>query len=218
MPIRISPNTIIGADGWTAPLETWTYASASTITVPAGAASKYIVGDRLKFTQTTVKYAVITVVADTLLTIAVNTDYTVANAAISANYYSHEASPIGYPTWFNYTPTWSGSGSMTVVLGAARINKFSITGKICIVELSAQVTTGGTASTQIIFSVPVNFTNSGSEYFGGGAFCYDGSTAYQAGFWTNASASTAGIKKYNNASWALSTGTYIAVEFSYDIA
>lgn len=87
-------------DGWIDANETWTYASASTITIPAGGAAKYAVGDRIKWTQTTVKYGVIVTVADTLLTIAVNTDYVVANAAITLNYYSHEASPIGYPQWF----------------------------------------------------------------------------------------------------------------------
>jgi len=90
-------------DGWTSAGETWTYASASTITVPSGAASKYSKGDKIKWTQTTVKYGVITNVADTLLTIAVNTDYTVANAAITDNYYSHQANPVGYPDWFNIT-------------------------------------------------------------------------------------------------------------------
>jgi len=82
---------------WMLANETWAYASASTITVPSGAAAKYAVGDRIKWTQTTVKYGVIVAVADTLLTIAVNTNYVVANAAITLNYYSHEASPIGFP-------------------------------------------------------------------------------------------------------------------------
>ena len=97
--------TSMGVDGWISANETWTYASASTITVPSGAAAKYAKGDRIKFTQTTVKYGVIVAVADTLLTIAVNTDYTVANAAITDNYYSHQASPVGYPVAFNVTVT-----------------------------------------------------------------------------------------------------------------
>ena len=78
-------------DGWTPADATWTYASASTITVPSGAASIYQKGDRIKWTQTTVKYGVIVAVADTLLTIAPNDTYAVTDAAISANYYSHQA-------------------------------------------------------------------------------------------------------------------------------
>lgn len=111
-------------DGWQRANETWTYASASTITVPSGAASRYQKGDRVKWTQTTVKYGVIVTVADTLLTIAVNTDYTVANAAITANYYSHQANPLGYPTWFTYTPNFNtgsfdnGSGGQPTISNA----------------------------------------------------------------------------------------------------
>lgn len=39
------------ADGWTSVSDTWTYASASTITVPSGAASLYQIGDRVGITQ-----------------------------------------------------------------------------------------------------------------------------------------------------------------------
>jgi hypothetical protein len=86
-------------DGWLDPIETWTYASASTITVPSGAASKYSVGDKIKLTQTTVKYFYVTAVADTLLTVTGGSDYTVANAAITSNYYSH-SNPVGFPGGF----------------------------------------------------------------------------------------------------------------------
>lgn len=92
-------------DGWVLANESWAYASATTITVPTGAASRYSVGDKIKLTQTTVKYFYVVGVADTVLTVTGGTDYTVANAAISANYYSKSSSPVGFPHWFNYTPT-----------------------------------------------------------------------------------------------------------------
>ena len=38
-------------DGWVNPNDTWTYASASTITIPAGGLLKYSVGDKLKLNQ-----------------------------------------------------------------------------------------------------------------------------------------------------------------------
>ena len=65
--------------------------------MPAGAASKYNAGDRIKLTQTTVKYFIVTAVADTVLTLYGGTDYTLIDAAISANYYSHSKSPVGFP-------------------------------------------------------------------------------------------------------------------------
>lgn len=88
-------------NGWISANEAWTYASADAptfvITVPSGAASKYNVGDKIKLTQTTVKYFIITAITDTTLTVYGGTDYTLANAAISANYYSHAKSPVGFP-------------------------------------------------------------------------------------------------------------------------
>jgi len=95
-------NTLFpGKDGWQSVSDSWTYASADaptfTITVPSGAASLYGVGDRIKLTQTTVKYFIVTAVADTVLTVYGGTDYTLANAAISAISYSHMKAPIGFP-------------------------------------------------------------------------------------------------------------------------
>jgi len=87
--------------GWQSVSAAWTYASADaptfTITVPSGAASIYGVGDRIQLTQTTAKYFIITVVADTVLTVYGGTDYVLANAAISAISYSHNKSPLGFP-------------------------------------------------------------------------------------------------------------------------
>jgi len=95
-------------DGWISANESWSYASATTITVPSGAASKYRKGDKIKLTQTTVKYFYVIGVADTVLTVVGETaSITVANAAISANYYSH-GDPVGFPPYFTWTPTLTG--------------------------------------------------------------------------------------------------------------
>lgn len=113
-------------DGWISANATWTYASATTITVPSGAASKYAVGDRIKLTQTTVKYFVVTGVADTVLTVTGGSDYSVANAAISANYYSHVDTPVGFPSTFSYTPTFT---NFTIGNGTITYAKFMMSGK-----------------------------------------------------------------------------------------
>lgn len=95
-------------DGWEDANESWTYSSVSgttgVITVPSDATTKYQAGMRVKFTQTTVKYAIITAVATTSLTVYTGTDYTLANAAISANYYSNVKGPFGFPLdWTKWT-------------------------------------------------------------------------------------------------------------------
>lgn len=135
-------------DGWSHTNETWAYASANTITVPTGAASRYQKGDRIKWTQTTVKYGVIIAVADTVLTIAINSDYVVTNAAISLNYYSHQANPLGYPTYFNYTSTFTGfSGSVTSA------SFFSVVGKL--VTVTIPVVTGTSNANTFTMSLPI---------------------------------------------------------------
>ncbi len=142
-------------DGWQRVTDAWTYASASTINVPSGAASLYQKGDRIKWTQTTVKYGVIVAVADTLLTIAVNTDYVVANAAITNIYFSHELNPLGYPHWFNYTPTWGGFSSNPT----GGVTRFNIIGNLCTVE---RVSGGAGISnaTTMTMSLPVTAAQS----------------------------------------------------------
>jgi hypothetical protein len=88
-------------DGWNLVSDSWTYAATDaptfTITVPAGAGSLYSAGMKLKLTQTTVKYFIITKVSDTILTIYGGTDYTLVNAAISAIYVSSMSSPLNFP-------------------------------------------------------------------------------------------------------------------------
>jgi hypothetical protein len=123
--------------GWIPVADSWAYASADaptfTITVPSGAASIYGVGMRIKLTQTTVKYFIITAVADTVLTVYGGTDYTLVNAAISAISYSAMKIPLGFPIsadkWtiettdvlerVKATPTvntWYNTGSKNIVL------------------------------------------------------------------------------------------------------
>jgi len=98
----IATQTALGAgydkSGWI-PAGTFTYASATTITVASGAALIYKVNDKIKFTQTTggTKYAYVTIVADTLLTINLSGLYTLENEAITAPYYSHIVNPLGFP-------------------------------------------------------------------------------------------------------------------------
>lgn len=152
MATKIQKNQIATTliDGWTPADATWTYASASTITVPSGAASIYQKGDRIKWTQTTVKYGVIVAVADTLLTIAPNDTYAVTNAAISANYYSHQANPLGYPGTFTYTVNCVSGWTTTI----QAVWIYSIVGTtLSVVKLSAA--NGTSNATSVVIPLPV---------------------------------------------------------------
>ncbi len=92
-------------DGWISANETWTYASADdptfTFTIAGDKTSKYSPGMRIKLTQTTVKYFIITAVSytspNTTVTVYGGTDYDLNNATISDNYYSFQKAPQGFP-------------------------------------------------------------------------------------------------------------------------
>lgn len=134
-------------DGWISASEAWTYASASTITVPSGAASKYTKGDKIKITQTTVKYFYIIAVADTTLTVTGGADYTVANAAITNNYYSHQITPVGFPLSFSLgTPTFTSTGTAFTNQPQNNNWKFHISGSLCTISgfASTHATSGAT--------------------------------------------------------------------------
>lgn len=93
------------------------YASASTFTVPVDITSLLQKGDKLQWTQPTlgVKYGHIVsatyAAPNTTVTIAVNTDYTIANEAITNFYVSRESRPLGFPAVFNYSPSLGGFSS-----------------------------------------------------------------------------------------------------------
>ncbi len=92
--------------GWSPGIGTWSYSSADSpafvISINADVTSLIGVGDRVKLTQTTAKYFIVTAVGAfsggaTLVTVYGGTDYTLANAAISSPYYSHAKAPFGFP-------------------------------------------------------------------------------------------------------------------------
>jgi hypothetical protein len=126
------------SDGWVDPHQAWSYLSASAINVPAGAASKYSPGDKIKFTQGTVKYYYVLVVEDTVLQLTGGSDYIVANAVISSNYYSKVEIPAGFPAYFNWTATWTGWG----IAPTSSSTQFKIIGRRAFCDIDG---TGGKA-------------------------------------------------------------------------
>src|ERR1035437_6296736 len=153
------------ANGWTPVADTWTYASATTINVPSGAASLYQVGDKIMLTQTTVKKFYIVGVADTLLTVTAGSNFTVANAAITLPFYSHMSNPLGFPANFDLTaPTWTTTGTAFTNQPGTNAFAFSIVGGILSLTGTANcnATSGGTGHFIATFAtgqLPVTQTN-----------------------------------------------------------
>ena len=173
----VTQKTLYDNGGWIGAVGTWTYASATTITVPSGAATYYAVGDKIKLTQTTVKYFYVVAVADTLLTITGGTSYTLANAAITLPYFSHDVSPVGFPGKFTYSPTLTFTAGTAPNTVSAGTYYFSLTGKTCTVGVNVLYTNAGSTVTAVTITLPIAHA-SGSQ----AAFGYLGAGAQNATF------------------------------------
>ena len=144
--------------GWIPANETWTYASATSITVPSGAAAKYAKGTKLRFQNNdsgTWLYVYVVGVADTTLTVVGDT---VPNATLTDNYYSHQTSPIGFPTYFTHTPTITWTGTTAPSGSPVRKDVYWIDGGICHVRGNTYNWTAGTAVTNANIALPFTIT------------------------------------------------------------
>ena len=105
--------------------ETWTRTSNNTFTVPGDQTAKYAKGTKIKYTQTTQKYGTVASSSysnpTTTVTLISNTDYVLAAATITDNYYSY-ITPPGFPSKFNYscTTTANGGGSYVFCYSGGR--------------------------------------------------------------------------------------------------
>ncbi len=180
----ISSPTVSGAwDGWISAGETWTYASASTFTVSGNVTSKYQKGDKIKLTQTTVKYFYITEISysspNTTITVTGGSDYTLANASITSPYYSKIENPQGFPQWFNYTPSWT-----NLTVGSATVTaQFQLMGNTVFTHGSIAFAANTSISGDVRFTPPIstvaypggNVTTLGNtQFFDSGTAVYSG--------------------------------------------
>jgi len=160
--------------GWNFANETWTYASATTFTVPTDLTAKYQKGTKIKLTQTTAKYFYVTASSygapNTTVTVTGGSDYTLANAAITSPYYSYIENPQGFPGWFNYVPTVVGFGATPPTFTA----KFMMAGVMCAVVIGASADGTSTSATHS-YTTPVAPTSTNFQSIGlgvdNGALC-----------------------------------------------
>lgn len=164
-PALTSPTMSGTWDGWISAGETWTYASATTFTISGDKRGKYQKEDKIKLTQTSVKYFYVTNVSysspNTTITVTGGSDYSLADATITSPYFSKIENPQGFPHWFNYTPTYGADGlTYTSVTGTA---KFTIAGGIITVNIYVSGTVGGTAKAYLGITLPITTSGASTE-------------------------------------------------------
>ena len=144
--------------GWRKILAAPTYVSATTFTVPGDLSAVFSVGCKIKLNNTSLKYFYCVSASYssgtglTTVTVTAGSDYSLANAAITNLMISYDASPQGFPFWFNYTPTLSTPGG--AFTSASAVGKFNVIGRQVNLKVDVTITTIGTA-TGVWFSVPI---------------------------------------------------------------
>lgn len=188
-------NAVIGG-GWIQASGSWTYASGTTINIPAGGTSIYSVGDKVKYTQGgTIKYQYVIGAADTLLTVTGGSDHVVENVAITDNYYSKSNSAPGFPQWFNWTPTYGGFSTDPTGI----TSRFSISGRK-VYFVHNEGTNGTSNAGNFTISTPIN-ASTASPYYGGICFFVidNGTAKTTACRWTVDSSSPTTINIFSDA-------------------
>lgn len=145
---QISGGSGIPTDGWISS-SGWSYSSADSPTFVIATSSDLSgtipVGARVKLTQTTAKYFIVTAIDSTTITVYGGTDYTLANATITSPYWSPVKVPFGFPadpnkwtvettatgdyqkssptnnTWYGDTALTSTGPSIVVPIGSWRL-------------------------------------------------------------------------------------------------
>lgn len=203
------------SSGWISDSTTWTYASATSFTI-AGAdeTTTFTKGTRIRLTNdSSVKYFFVTSSSfstDTTVNVYGGTDYTLASGAITATSYSYAQNPQGYPTWFNYTPTYTGSASMTFESVTTNEAKFKADGSSITLSVYAAGTTGGTASTELNASLPVTATSTNLR---AGAYVRD-AAADRVGY-AAVTSDQLRVFKADVSNWGLGTSREMAAQVTY---
>jgi hypothetical protein len=145
--------------GWIEVSDTWSYATATTITVPSDATLYYKKGWGVRIKQGgAYKYMYVIDVAATLLTLTGGSDYSVANSTITDIAVApNPAAAIGFPTLFNHATVLSGSaGSAGTYSETVFINGiFSIAGGKVFFESSKMVVDKGSWAGTVNLNLPV---------------------------------------------------------------
>jgi len=138
--------------------EIWVYASATTVTVPTDATTRYSKGMKVRFKQGGgYKYYYVTTLTATVITLA---GETVANAVITDLEISRAESPFNFPDFFDWTPEISGGGSMGVSDPVINLARFSIKARAVYMYVNLSCTTAVPVHTDLKFTLPTTINTS----------------------------------------------------------
>ncbi|HBE80357.1 MAG TPA: hypothetical protein DDW65_21625 [Firmicutes bacterium] len=155
----------------------------------------------------------------TTISLAAGIDYLVANAAISSPHYSKVESPIGFPDWFNWTPTHIGFSTIPSNMFA----QFRMSGRTVFLNYTPG-TAGVSNATTYTISLPTNLpaaTITNGQWTAPLGYTYNASAIVTTpGRWVIASAGTL-VTLYLNCgvgTWTASSNKMAHFQAYYPIA
>jgi len=210
----------LGTDLWVTSSATWTYVSATTFTVPTDLTAVFKVGTRIKLTQTTDKFFYVASSAygapNTTVTVTGGADFTIANAAITAAYYSY-GNPPDFPYWFNHTP---GTRTGYSLAAGTEVIRFAMDSSKVI--LAANLTAVTSTATTFAASLPLTAKTVTNQNWGGanGYATDNGAALTTATRWVITSAGTdiTFYKDMASAAWTGSSTKGVRVVAMYEAA
>jgi len=161
----VAVETALLNGGWLGVADLWSYASVNSFAITGDRTGVYTKGLRIRWTQSSIKYGVVVQsvysAPNTLVTIAVNTDYTLVNATISGQAISNLLEPRGFPGWFNWSMVvTAGSGAITAY--TVNLARYRLTAGEFRFITDVTITTNGTGATSVLESVPVTLITAGA--------------------------------------------------------
>ena len=132
--------------GWI-PISGWKIYQTNWVNNVTGAQTLYSVGDKIKFTNggSTKYFYVASAPTSASLKLVGDTTVGAAGTVLTNVYYSHAASPVGFPQWFDYTPILTVSGGTAPTYTADFVNRYCMVGKMVTVYGRWSNSSGGTA-------------------------------------------------------------------------
>lgn len=116
--------------GWYPAIETWTYDAVNRFKISGDYTGIYQVGDKIKLTQTTVKYFRITAISysspNTTVTVEAFNLYALADATITDRYFSRIETPLGFPAREKVLYNGSDSASITLSESSAYFSRLLV--------------------------------------------------------------------------------------------
>jgi hypothetical protein len=144
--------------GWQKDNAVWVYVSTTSFkVVGVDVTLRFPVGSKLRCKQGA-GYLYFYVVSaafssDTTVTVTGGSDYSLANATITDNYYSYVANPQGFPQWFNWTPSLNTGSCVLSGFSGAR---FSVNGRTCQFVFKADNKSMSGSAGSVKIGLPIN--------------------------------------------------------------